>query len=180
MKTFKLFLVILLFVLGGVTLAGCQSDDVPGEEEVPAATEETSAETEEETPVEEEEAPVEEEEAPVEEMSSTYHEAPMLHEMVTGGSLPSVDDRLPANPLVVTPVDSVGQYGGTWERAFLGVADFHALGRLFMRQFCVGRVILKTPFNQGWLKLGSGQMMAVRSLCISAKDLNGQMANPSR
>ncbi len=57
-------------------------------------------------------------------------EAPMLADMVAKGQLPALKDRLPAEPLVVKPVESVGKYGGTWHRAFLGVKDFHALGRL--------------------------------------------------
>ncbi len=40
-------------------------------------------------------------------------EAPMLAEMVTAGSLPPVEERLPVNPLVLEPVESAGQYGGT-------------------------------------------------------------------
>ena len=42
-----------------------------------------------------------------------YDEAPMLKELVESGTLPPVDERLPANPLVVQPVDRVGVYGGT-------------------------------------------------------------------
>ncbi len=57
-------------------------------------------------------------------------EAPMLADMVAKGQLPALAQRLPAEPLVVKPVESVGKYGGTWHRAFLGVKDFHALGRL--------------------------------------------------
>jgi peptide/nickel transport system substrate-binding protein len=59
-----------------------------------------------------------------------YGEAPMLAEMVAAGDLPAVEERLPANPLVVEPVEEIGQYGGTWHRAFLGTKDFHSLGRL--------------------------------------------------
>ena len=59
-----------------------------------------------------------------------YNEAPMLQEMVAAGDLPPVGERLPEDPLVVEPVDSVGQYGGTWRRAFKGIKDFHAFGRL--------------------------------------------------
>lgn len=40
-------------------------------------------------------------------------ESPMLAEMVTAGSLPPVEERLPVNPLVLEPVESAGQYGGT-------------------------------------------------------------------
>ena len=59
-----------------------------------------------------------------------YNEAPMLQEMVAAGDLPPVGERLPEDPLMVEPVDSVGQYGGTWRRAFKGIKDFHAFGRL--------------------------------------------------
>jgi len=54
----------------------------------------------------------------------------MLAELVKAGKLPPVDQRVSDEPLVVPPVDKIGQYGGTWHRAFLGVKDFHALGRL--------------------------------------------------
>ena len=43
---------------------------------------------------------------------STYQEAPMLAELVAQGSLPAVDLRLPAEPWVVEPLDSIGKYGG--------------------------------------------------------------------
>src|SRR5205809_3088868 len=43
-----------------------------------------------------------------------YHEAPMLAELVKAGTLPSVDKRLPQDPLVLEPVEEIGQYGGTW------------------------------------------------------------------
>ncbi len=59
----------------------------------------------------------------------TYSEAPMLAEMVANGELPPVEERLPANPLVVEPIESVGEYGGTWRRAWRGINDFHTYGR---------------------------------------------------
>ena len=59
----------------------------------------------------------------------TYNEAPMLAEKVAAGELPPVEERLPANPLVVEPIESIGQYGGTWRRAWRGINDFHAFGR---------------------------------------------------
>jgi peptide/nickel transport system substrate-binding protein len=42
-----------------------------------------------------------------------YNEAPELADMVAAGDLPPVDERLPANPLVLSPIDQVGSYGGT-------------------------------------------------------------------
>jgi peptide/nickel transport system substrate-binding protein len=44
---------------------------------------------------------------------SEYGEAPMLAAMVESDELPTVDDRLPTNPLVTVPHEEVGQYGGT-------------------------------------------------------------------
>jgi peptide/nickel transport system substrate-binding protein len=42
-----------------------------------------------------------------------YKEAPMLAEMVKAGKLPSVEKRLPKEPLVIKPFERVGKYGGT-------------------------------------------------------------------
>jgi peptide/nickel transport system substrate-binding protein len=61
---------------------------------------------------------------------TTYGEAPALADMVAAGDLPPVADRLPENPLVVLPVKSVGQYGGTWYRGWRGINDFHCYGRI--------------------------------------------------
>ncbi|NPV78936.1 MAG: ABC transporter substrate-binding protein [Firmicutes bacterium] len=41
-----------------------------------------------------------------------YNEAPMLAELVKQNKLPSVEKRLPNEPLEVAPVEEVGQYGG--------------------------------------------------------------------
>jgi peptide/nickel transport system substrate-binding protein len=53
----------------------------------------------------------------------TYHEAPMLAELVKAGKLPPVAERVPEEPLVLKPVDGVGKYGGTWRRGFIGPGD---------------------------------------------------------
>jgi len=45
--------------------------------------------------------------------TSKYREAPMLTELVKAGKLPPVDQRLPPNPVVVKPTNTVGKYGGT-------------------------------------------------------------------
>lgn len=50
-------------------------------------------------------------------------QAPMLDALVESGELPPVEERLPANPLVVEPVDSIGTYGGTWRSALRGGLD---------------------------------------------------------
>lgn len=46
----------------------------------------------------------------------TRNEAPMLYEMVQRKEIPALEDRLPDNPLVITPYEEVGTYGGTFRR----------------------------------------------------------------
>ena len=122
----------LILLMAVSLLAAC----APAAPETAAAPE-TVAEP---TKVVEQEAPAVATEAPAE-AAATYSEAPMLADMVAAGDLPPVEERLPAEPLVVPPVESIGQYGGTWHRAFLGVKDFHALGRLIYES------VLRWPRN---------------------------------
>jgi peptide/nickel transport system substrate-binding protein len=95
----KILTLISLFVIASMLLAACGGGggSAPAEEapaaEAPAA-----------------EAPAAE--APAAEAGG-YAEAPALAEMVAAGTLPAVADRLPAEPVVTTPYESVGQYGGT-------------------------------------------------------------------
>jgi peptide/nickel transport system substrate-binding protein len=119
MKKLSLILTLILTLLLAVA---CGGGEEPAAEEAEApAAEQPAAEA----PAEEEKAEVEvgkaieageseaKEEAPAAAVSE-YNEAPMLAEMVTAGELPPVDERLPEDVQVVTPVDGVGQYGGTW------------------------------------------------------------------
>ncbi len=53
----------------------------------------------------------------------TYNEAPMLAAMVEAGELPPIEERLPAEPMVVEPVERVGTYGGTWHLGLRGTGD---------------------------------------------------------
>jgi peptide/nickel transport system substrate-binding protein len=52
-----------------------------------------------------------------------FGEAPALAELVKAGKLPPVEKRIPEEPMVVKPLQSIGKYGGTWRRAFTGPAD---------------------------------------------------------
>ncbi len=61
-------------------------------------------------------------------------EAPALAKLVADGKLPSLDKRLPEKPLVVTPVDKVGTYGGTLRRGLRGSADHNGILRLLGSQ----------------------------------------------
>lgn len=42
-------------------------------------------------------------------------EAPMLAELVAAGELPPIAQRLPSEPLTLTPVENEGVYGGSWD-----------------------------------------------------------------
>ena len=47
---------------------------------------------------------------------ATFKEAPQLAELVRQGKLPPVEQRIPAEPLVIKPLQTAGRYGGTWRR----------------------------------------------------------------
>ena len=49
--------------------------------------------------------------------NAKYKEAPALADLVKSGKLPEVSKRLPDNPLVTKPRESVGKYGGTLQTA---------------------------------------------------------------
>lgn len=51
-----------------------------------------------------------------------YKEAPELAEQVKAGKLPPIDERLPANPLVVEAAE-IGKYGGEWRMGMRGGTD---------------------------------------------------------
>jgi peptide/nickel transport system substrate-binding protein len=66
-------------------------------------------------------APATESQAPAEtEAAAPSREAPMLAELVAAGELPPLEERLPTNPLVVEPLDSIGQYGGVMRHPLVG------------------------------------------------------------
>jgi len=61
---------------------------------------------------------------------TTYNEAPQLAERVAAGDLPPVAERLPEHPVVLTPAEQVGTYGGIMNSLYDGgrVADFRMYG----------------------------------------------------
>ncbi len=52
-----------------------------------------------------------------------FSESPMLQELVQRGELPPVEERVPAQPLVVAPTDRVGTFGGEFQDPHLGEED---------------------------------------------------------
>ena len=81
-----------------------------------------------------------------------YSEAPVLTERVKKNELPPVEQRLPEEPLVVPPVEEIGQYGGTWRRAWKGPADIHAYARLNYDPVLRWPRNLKDPIQPGLAK----------------------------
>lgn len=45
-------------------------------------------------------------------LSAAYQEAPMLKKLVQAGKLPPIAERLPDEPMIVSPYDQIGTYGG--------------------------------------------------------------------
>ena len=58
----------------------------------------------------------------------------MLAKQVGAGALPEVDARLPTSPEVITPLDSIGTYGGTIRRALGGSSDHNSILRFVSPQ----------------------------------------------
>jgi peptide/nickel transport system substrate-binding protein len=57
------------------------------------------------------------------------NEAPALAEAVAAGNLPPLAERLPLNPMVVEPLESVGQYGGDLRTALMGGGALNMMHR---------------------------------------------------
>ncbi len=91
-----------LLALGSLlilALAACGAPDTPAESEMPA----------------------DEDAASMADVSP--NQAPAFQEMVANGSLPPLADRLPAEPLVIEPVEAIGNYGGVWRAGLRGGSD---------------------------------------------------------
>jgi len=134
----KLHMLLSLFILAAMLLTACgpavpptpaaeptKAPAAPEPTQAPAAVEPTKAPEATQAPAAAEATkPAEPAAKP-----AKYAEAPQLAEMVKAGKLPAVEQRLPENPLVVQPIESIGKYGGNWRGGFTGIKDFHAYGR---------------------------------------------------
>lgn len=121
------FLRVTALATAGVAITACKQP-TPAATPVPAtAAPKATAVPKEEPKVEATKVP---EPTATPEPVAQYHEAPQLAELVKAGKLPPVDERLPLEPVVHTPVEEVGQYGGTWHRAAVGAGDVQMTARL--------------------------------------------------
>ncbi len=111
------FLKAAAFAAGAAGLAACATS-APAPAEAPPAPAEAPKPAEPAAPAP---APAEPTKAPEPAAPpSKFNEAPMLAEMVKAGKLPPVEERLPENPQVVTPLVAPGQYGGTLRQGIVG------------------------------------------------------------
>ncbi|NPV07621.1 MAG: ABC transporter substrate-binding protein [Anaerolineae bacterium] len=115
----------------------------------PAPAEPTAA------PVEPTAAPAEATPAPAvtEAPVSKYSEAPSLAAKVAAGDLPPVEERLPAEPLIVECIEEPGEYGGDIRRAGLASAGHMTmyLWEGFTRwDYRTGRLQITPNIAKGW------------------------------
>ncbi len=61
---------------------------------------------------------------------TVFYESPLLTAKVSRGELPPVTERLPTNPRVLPVYEQIGQYGGTLQRAYTGLADRWGLTKI--------------------------------------------------
>lgn len=59
--------------------------------------------------------------------AAKYNEAPMLKVKVAAGELPPVEERLPEEPLVVEPIEEIGEYGGILYQTDPGEQQFEEI-----------------------------------------------------
>jgi peptide/nickel transport system substrate-binding protein len=104
------FLRLSATAAAGIAAAACQPKTVVVEKEKVVEKEVTTVVEKEVTTV-------------VEVAGVSSRQAPLWQEEVKAGELPSLEERLPLGPMVVEPVEEVGQYGGTWRAGLRGTAD---------------------------------------------------------
>jgi len=80
-------------------------------------------------------------------------QAPMLSDMVSAGTLPALDERLPKDPEVVPVNEEIGTYGGVWRRASLGPNDGSNPSRLMhngLLQWDITGFLIEPQFAKSW------------------------------
>jgi peptide/nickel transport system substrate-binding protein len=64
------------------------------------------------------------------ERTGKFGESPMLTAMVEAGELPSVEERLPPDPMVLEVVDEIGKYGGTVNVFAININPWNDFGEM--------------------------------------------------
>ncbi len=58
-----------------------------------------------------------------------FSESPDLRQRVDAGKLPALEKRLPTAPVIITPLEKPGIYGGTWRMVLAGTDDVGLVSR---------------------------------------------------
>lgn len=114
---------ILSLLLLSFAVAACGAQ--PPSLDVPTAEPEVAESTEAESTTESTTESTSEESSTEATADLSALEAPILAEQVSAGELPALEERLPATPFVVTPINEPGVYGGVWDAAVTGQADMN-------------------------------------------------------
>jgi peptide/nickel transport system substrate-binding protein len=113
----RAFLRAAALTAAGSVVVACQPQTVVVEKEVTKVVEVEKEVTKivAGTPVVEKvvETQVVTEEKVVEVAKASARQAPQFRDMVSAGKLPPLEERLPVDPLVIKPLEEIGQYGGT-------------------------------------------------------------------
>lgn len=133
----QLSLVLLLTLLGGILAACGGAGPAPAAEEVAADADSGESAT-----------------ADSGDDAMMGPEAPMLAEMVAAGTLPPLEERLPAEPMVVEPEEMIGKYGGTWRAGLRGGSDnawiYRTIGYEQMTRWTRDWTDIRPNVAKGW------------------------------
>jgi len=89
----------------------------------------------------------------VEKVFSSFGEAPQLTQLVQGGVIPPVNERLPEQPMVIPTFGQTGSYGGTLRRFYIGPADgcnFFRLSRASLVRYATDGFSFVPSVARGW------------------------------
>jgi peptide/nickel transport system substrate-binding protein len=108
------FLRVGTLAAAGTAAAACAPETVVVKETVEVEKEKVVKETVVvEKEVEKEVTTVVEKEVTPTPMPAAFGQAPLFDERVSSGELPPIDERMAEEPLILAPLESIGEYGGT-------------------------------------------------------------------
>ena len=93
-----------------------------------------------------------------------FGEAPALAQLVAAGKLPPVRERLPDQPMVLPTLGTIGQYGGTLRRFYLGPSDranFFRVSRASFARYAPDGFSVLPSVAKGWSASKDGKEWTV-------------------
>ena len=93
-----------------------------------------------------------------------FSEAPALAQLVAAGKLPPVAERLPDQPMVMPMLGTIGQYGGTLRRFYLGPSDacnFFRVSRASFARYSTDGFSVLPSLAKGWSASKDGKVWTI-------------------